>query len=161
MNKKHILLFLLILTAILCCSCKPKNKDFNEGGLKITLTEDFESTSKKGFDIYIVSADVVFSAVSQDAYDLEYSGYEINSLLDYSQEIAALNDSSGKLREREGYYYFTSKETIHGASYTYVHCMFSDSNKYWICEFVTKTKDYDNYKDDIFKWADSIEFEKE
>ena len=95
--------------------------------------------------------------MNESESDVEYSGYEINSLKDYSLEIAELNKvDKNSIKQRGSYYYFVNKGTTGGANYTYVHCMFQGRSSYWICEFVCKTKNYDRFKDNIFKWADSI-----
>ena len=158
MSKKHILL-ILALACSLClltgCSKDPKNFTVNQ--LTITLTEEFEVQENKIFDIYIESNDVGFSAVEETAESLEYAGYEISSLKDYCMEILELNNTpTSELKQRGNYYYFVNSSVKSGASYTYVHCMMEGFNSYWICEFACKTKFYDKYEDDIFKWADSI-----
>lgn len=160
MKKKRLLAVLFILLLLLCgCSSDPKN--FYQEELTITLTKEFEESSMTGFNIYLESDDVLFSAVKEYASDLEYSGYEINSLNDYSLEILELNSvSKDSLIKRNNYYYFVNSGTTAGASYTYVHCMFEGSGSYWVCEFVCKTKNYSYLKDKIFQWADSIVIEK-
>lgn len=157
MKKLSLLVLLLSLFMLLACGCASDPKNFSEEDLTITLTKSFESSHHQGFDIYLESDDVIFSAVRESATDLEYAGYEITSLNDYSIEIAELNGcSQSTLNKRNDYYYFTTSNITSDANYTYVHCMFAGKDAYWICEFVCKTKNYDRFKDKIFKWADSI-----
>lgn len=156
-NKYILLFFTTTLLCTLLCSCTTKPKNFTVEELTITLNNNFKESKKDGFTVYIVSEDVVFSAVKEEIDTLEYAGYEISSLEDYSYEIANLNSTpSSALVKKENYYYFTNSKTVSGAKYTYVHCMFKGDNAYWICEFVCKSKNYDKYKDYIFKWADTI-----
>lgn len=160
-KKKLLLLILTLIMTTLLCGCVGKPKEFKCNGLNVTLTSDFKKESSKKFNIYIESSDIAFSAVRESAHSLEFAGYEIASLKDYSTTIAEMNGSSASaLEKRNNYYYFINKKTVQGAKYTYLHCMFYDeiNSSYWICEFVTKTKNYDGYKKDIFKWADSITF---
>lgn len=157
MKKKTLLSILLTFILIFVCGCASDPRNFSEGDLTITLTKEFQESSRTGFDIYLESDDVLFSAVKEYASDFEYSGYEITSLKDYSLEIIDLNGaSSNSLQQRNDYYYFVNTGTSAGANYTYVHCMFEGRGTYWVCEFVCKTKNYDHYKDKIFRWADSI-----
>lgn len=155
--KKRILYTLLILIAVFMCGCASNPKNFSIGDLTITLNKGFKEQTDSNFDIYLVSDDIIFTAVNESESDVEYSGYEINSLKDYSLEIAELNKvNKSSIKQRGNYYYFVNKGTTSGANYTYVHCMFQGRSSYWICEFVCKTKNYDRFKDNIFKWADSI-----
>lgn len=157
MKKHTILPLLLCLVILLACGCASDPKNFSGDNLTITLTKGFETSYRQGFDIYLESDDVIFSAVRESSESLEYAGYEINSLNDYSMEIAELNSApKNALNKRNDYYYFTTSETTSDADYTYVHCMFSGKDAYWVCEFVCKTKNYNRFQDNIFKWADSI-----
>ena len=153
------ILTILTLFCLTGCSSNPKNFTVND--ITITLTSDFEKGKLEEFDVYITSDDVSFTANEESEEQLQYAGYEIANLKDYSSEIAILNGASpSSLTQRDDYYYFSSTKTISGAKYTYVHCLFEGNNSYWMCEFACKTKDYDHYKDDIFEWADSITIKK-
>lgn len=156
--QKYLLLNTIIVLMIVTlsgCSAKPKN--FTVNGLTITLTEEFSVGSAANYDVYISNDDVSFSAVEEDADTLEYAGYEIASLNDYSLEILELNKASkDSLIKRDNYYYFTNTSTKSGASFTYVHCMFKGNSSYWVCEFVCKTKDYKRLENKILGWADTI-----
>lgn len=161
MKKYTVLPLLLSFILLFACGCASEPKNFSEQDLTITLTKGFESSQHHGFDIYIESDDVIFSAVRESDESLEYAGYEIASLNDYSAEIAELNGTSqSSLNKRGGYYYFTTTEQTSDANYTYVHCMFAGKGAYWVCEFVCKTKNYKRLEDTIFKWADSIIIER-
>lgn len=160
MNKKvkRSLLLVSMLTMLLViagCDANPKN--FTCKGLTITLTDDFQEKKMNGFDAYYSSEYVIFSAVEETDEVLQNAGYEITNLEGYCSEILSQNNvSSNELIKRGDYYYFTNSAVKSGAKYTYVHCMFEGRNSYWICEFVCKAKDYNEYKKDILEWADSI-----
>ena len=159
LNRKYKLLLLTLMMGLLLglCGCGPNPKNFTYGDLTITLTDEFKSKTMNNFDAYYTADHVIFTAREETDEVLEYSGFEINTLKDYCNEILILNGvSHTALTQRNDYYYFTNTATVSGASYTYVHCMFEGSNSYWICEFTCKTKDYDRYKEKIFEWADSI-----
>lgn len=157
-KKISLILVLTFITAILGgCSGNPKN--FTSQELTITLTDEFKPEKRSGFDIYLSSENVVFSAVQETSQELELAGYEISSLNDYCSEILTLNKmSKDSLISRNNYYYFVNSATVDGAKYTYVHCLFSFGESYWVCEFVCKSKHYNRLKDDIMNWADSITF---
>ena len=157
-TKYFFLLCVMTLLSFTLCGCFENPKNFTEGELTITLTDEFVKSSVKNFDVYISSEAVAFSAVKEDASSLEYAGYEINSLTDYSHEILALNGvSQSDLVKRGSYNYFVNESKVSNTSYTYVHCMFQTANAYWICEFVCKSGDYDRYSEKILQWADSIQ----
>ncbi len=170
MDKRHslktiqkryaVLSVLLICMAGALCACGHKPKNFTELNLTITLTDAFRVTKNNNFDIYISSDDVVFSAVQETAQELEYAGYEIQSLKDYCEEILSLNSTSkDALKSRNNYYYFTNTRTVDKAKYTYVHCMFENGDSFWICEFACKSKNFNRLEDKILAWADSITFQ--
>lgn len=165
MNKKNpikkSILFILTLAVVLgtLSGCADNPKSFTQQELTITLTDAFKLEKRDGFDVYLSSENVVFSAVQETSQELELAGYEISSLNDYCQEILALNNTQkDQLISRNNYYYFTNSKTVDGAKYTYVHCMFTFADSYWICEFVCKSKHYNRLEDKILSWADSITF---
>ncbi len=160
-NAQKYILFLLVSVFIMGtlsgCADNPKNFTYQE--LTITLTDDFEWKKDERFDVFLSSENVGFTAVQQTSEMLEYAGYEINSLNDYCQEILSRNNiPKDKLISRNNYYYFTNSQTVNGAKYTYVHCMFTFADSYWVCEFACKSKHYDRLEDKILSWADSITF---
>lgn len=158
-KKFYILLCITILSMLCLCGCKSDPKTFVLDNFSITLTQEFSKSQMSEFDAYIVSEDVIFSAKCETNSELEFAGYEIASLQDYAKEICSLNSvSTNDLTERNGYYYFTNSATVSGASYTYLHCMFAQENRYWIFEFVSKTKHFERQQDDMLAWADSITF---
>lgn len=161
MKKKLLLAILLCLLTSIIAGCSSSPKNFSIDNLTVTLTKEFKEEKSREFDMYIVSDDVVFSAIEETANELETSGYEISSLNDYCLEIAELNSTpKSAIAKRDNYYYFTNTKTVSGGNYTYIHCMFEGQSSYWICEFVCKTKLYDRYKKDIFSWADSIQISR-
>ena len=159
-QKKYILFILVsafIMGTLSGCGANPKT--FTQQELTITLTDDFRLEKRNGFDVYLASENVVFSAVQESSQELELAGYEINSLSDYCQEILSLNNTpKDNLISRNNYYYFTNSKTVDRAKYTYVHCMFTFADSYWICEFACKSKHYKRLEDKILSWADSITF---
>ncbi|MCM1271979.1 MAG: hypothetical protein NC225_06360 [Clostridium sp.] len=161
LKKQHMILFvLLICMAGLLCACGHQPKNFTELNLTITLTDAFHVEKNNSFDIYIESDDVVFSAVQETTHELEYAGYEIQSLRDYCDEIISLNSASkDSLKTRNNYYYFTNTRTVDKAKYTYVHCMFQQGDSFWICEFACKSKNFNRLEEKILSWADSITFQ--
>ena len=159
--KKYTLgLFFILIAACTLCGCKGNPKNFTVDTMTITLTDSFKESKMDGFKAYIVSDDVTFSVKTENASDLEYQGYEIAGLKDYAKEICGLNNiSSDKLEQRNNYYYFSNSQTVSGAKYTYLHCMFQQGSNYWICEFVCKARQFDSLEASMLKWADSITFE--
>lgn len=157
--KKPLLfsLALMLLIGVLT-GCTPNPENFSTTKITITLDESFKKYDLEGYDLSVKSDDVVFTAKEETFHNLERSGYELNSLADYADEILSLNGTKGdKLAQRDNYYYFTTTKTDKGAKYTYVHCMYEDKEAYWVCIFYCKSKDYNRLSDDIFKWADSVE----
>lgn len=153
------LIFMLLMGTL--TGCTPNPKSFSTTKLSITLDESFEKYDSDTFELYIKSDDVGFSAREETSQELELAGYELISLSDYANEILSLNGSEGiKLSQRDDYYYFVTSQTLNGAKYSYVHCMFEGNDSFWVCQFVFKSKDYKRLIDDVYIWADSIEIIK-
>lgn len=149
------LIFVLLISTLTGCTPNPKN--FSTTKITITLDDTFEQYKSDSFELYIKSEDVGFSAREETSQELELAGYEIISLVDYANEILALNGSKDiKLQQRDDYYYFVTTQTSNGAKYSYIHCMFEGDNSFWVCQFVFKSKDHKRLAEDVFTWADSI-----
>ena len=153
------LLMICISCTLLLSGCSGDPKNFTVNGLTITLTKAFSEGKADRFDVYLKSDDVIFTAVEETSDELESLGYEIASLDDYAAELVKLNNkTAGDLVARSNYKYFLTTGTNSGASYTYVHCIFKESDSYWVCEFACKSKNYDKLEKKILKWADTIVF---
>lgn len=157
-NYKHIILSILILSMLTSlCGCSTDPHNYSTGDLTITLTKQFTESKRTGFDIYLESDNVLFSAIEETFEELQTVGYEYLSLQDYCSELLSSNKiPEASLVQRNNYYYFTNEKVISNVSYTYVHCMFMGNSSYWLCEFACKTKDYKKFQNDILNWADSI-----
>lgn len=157
-NKKNIILGLILLITLATLSgCATDPQNYSTGDLTITLTKQFTEIEKTGFDMYLESDNVIFSAIEETYEELENVGYEYLSLEDYCSELLSANKiPEASLTKRGAYYYFSNEKTISNVSYTYVHCMFMGDNSYWLCAFACKTKDYKKFQDDIIEWADSV-----
>lgn len=161
MKKKSfaiIVLLAMMLTMLTGCSSDPKN--FTVGEVTITLTKAFkqENQSASGYNVYLVSDDVIFAATKTTISQIENSGYEIYSIKDWAGLYAdkyGVGANAVKLSDA-GNYYFVNKATNDGAEYTYVNYFVKATDAYWGCVFACKSKNYDKYKKKILKWADSI-----
>jgi hypothetical protein len=158
--KIGILLGVCVSMLCIMCGCSANPKNFSMSGMTITLTDAFSEGKAEAFDVYLKSDDVIFAATEETSDELQRAGYEINSLADYADEILSLKGASkNDLQVRNDYRYFVTTDTVSGASYTYVRCIFKASDAYWVCEFACKTKNYDKLDDKILGWADTIKFD--
>jgi hypothetical protein len=158
--KRIVLLFVCAGMMGILCGCYSNPKNFSKAGMTIMLTTEFEEGSAEAFDVYLKSEDVIFAATEETTDELERAGYEINSLADYADEILNLKGASkNDLQVRNDYRYFVTTDTVSGASYTYVRCIFKADDAYWVCEFACKTKNYNRFSDKILDWADTIKFD--
>ncbi len=149
------LMFILLVATLSGCTPNPKN--FSTTKITVTLDDSFEQYKSDTYELYVKSEDVGFSAREETSQELELAGYELISLVDYANEILSLNGSKDiKLQQRDDYYYFITTQTVNGAKYTYIHCMFEGNDAFWVCQFVFKSKDHKRLAEDVFSWADSI-----
>ena len=65
-NHKYIILRVLILTMLTSlCGCSTDPLNFSTGDLTITLTKQFTEEKKDGFNMYLESDNVLFSAIER------------------------------------------------------------------------------------------------
>ena len=134
-------------------------KTFQLDGFSITLTDEFEPMDAPGFDEALSTDDVGFLVIEERFSRLE--GAEQLSLQEYGELVKKANNHSYELKEENGvtYYEYTA-EGEDGKLFHYFVTVHKGPDAFWIVQFFTFADEANSYRDDIFQWAASIEFEQ-
>ena len=129
---------------------------FTQNGYSIKLNEDFVDTGVEAYHASYESEDVaVFS--SMQPYE-ELGGKEAYSLQEYAQMMVDDNQlANAAVAEKRGVTYFEYEYGSGIFSYHYTVAVHEGSEGYWLTYFAVDTEDYKDYKNDIFKWARSVQ----
>ena len=166
--RKGIILFCVFLLIGFCVGFlisksisqnTPENpKSFSNEGMTITLTNKFRQASQAGFTACYGSEDVAVFVLKESFSLLE--GLDQYTLKEYGNLVIANNNLSLSLQENSGLtyfeYQFINAET--NDPYHYISFIYKATDSFWIVQFAALEKNFKNYKDDIFNWANSITF---
>ncbi len=133
-------------------------KNFTADGYSIRLNEDFAETGLDAYAASFESDDVAVFSTKQ-SYE-ELGGKDAYTLQEYAQlmiEDNKLADSTVQTKRGVTYfeYEYTSESKIF--SYHYTVAVHEGSDSYWLTYFAVDSEDYKEYKNDIFKWAASVQ----
>lgn len=169
-NKKGIIFLSIFVVIGLICgvllgktlsqSAFNQQKKFSEEGMTITLTNKFRKASIDGYTVCYDSKDVAVFAIKEkfsSAKDFEkYTLSEYGNLLISSNNL----NSSVKVRNNNGLTYFeyqnTNPET--NEPYHFFTTVYKTSDSFWMIQFVTLEKNYNDYKQNFVDWAKNVEF---
>lgn len=132
-----------------------KAKVFRDEGFSITLTEDFKTSNQDKFDICYLSQRVAVMVLSEDFANLP--DRQNTSVEEYAQLVIASNNLNSAVRKQDGAVYFEYDRTVSGKDYSYVAFVFRGEDEFWMVQFSTESKDAAQYREDIFRWASSVE----
>ena len=135
----------------------PKEKTFSNNGIEITLTSDFEKEDFSGFDAGYISDDVMVLLLKEHFSMLE--GSKNMSVDEYAQLVNENNGNKGTVKKENGVVYFEYSAVSDGKKYHYVVTMHKGPDAFWLVQFCTLETDKDTFRDRIFKWAASVDFE--
>lgn len=131
-------------------------KTFTQDGYSIKLNEDFVDTGVEAYHASYESEDVVVFS-SMQPYE-ELGGKEAYSLQEYAQMMVDDNQlTNSTVAEKRGVTYFEYEYSSGIFSYHYTVAVHEGSEGYWLTYFAVDSEDYKDYKNDIFKWARSVQ----
>ena len=159
-GKSRIICILICLMVFTLTACGPGKAVIKEDDMTITLTKDFQKGQKENVTWYYTSTDAIAIGIKVPKTDLEKEGLEINSASDYAEVYIKANDIPGnpQVNSKDNYVYFEYKDKISGSDYSYLTCIYDDSDSYWMVSFACYRDAYIESSKDFFKWADSVEF---
>ena len=134
----------------------PKDKTFSVSGIEITLTDEFEKEDFSGFDAGYVTNDVMVLLLKEHFSMLP--GSKDMTLEAYAQVVIENNGRKGTMSEENGVVYFEYTAVSGGETYHYIVTMHKGPDAFWLVQFCTLEADKDEYRDEIFEWAASVNF---
>ena len=136
-----------------------KEKTFSDEGMSITLTEAFIVADYEGYTTCYDSTNVAVFVIKEDFSLME--GLEDYTLVQYGELVTANNGlEASVLRMKDDLLYFKRTYEIPDLEQTYVYYAFlyKAEDAFWLVQFATLEENVEYYQDDIFVWADSVEF---
>lgn len=140
-------------------SSKPKT--FSDEGMSITLTEAFIEADYEGYTTCYDSTNVAVFVIKEEFSLME--GLEDYTLVQYGELVAGNNGlDASALKITDELLYFDYDYTVPDSNQTYMYYSFlyKAEDAFWIVQFATLEENEEYYLDDIFEWADSVEFTK-
>lgn len=148
------------ITNSLFQSTSSEPKEFSKEGMTITLTNQFREISQDGYTTCYDSQNVAVFVLKEEFSLVE--GFDKYTLNEYGDLLITNNnlDSSVKLQNNDGLTYFEyqssnpeTKDINH-----YFSVIYKTSDSFWMIQFATLEKNYNNNKQTIIDWAKNIEF---
>jgi hypothetical protein len=138
-------------------STKPKT--FSDEGMSITLTEAFIVADYEGYTTCYDSTNVAVFVIKEEFSLME--GFEDYTLAQYGELVTGNNGlDASALKKSNNLLYFTYDYKVPDLDQTYEYYafMYKGKDAFWLVQFATLEENVEYYLDDIFAWADSVEF---
>lgn len=166
-NKIKYLLLVLVLTFFLIilsgCSFSigfVKEKTFTDEGLSITLTNRFYEKDHIAFTSYYESDKMMVVVIKEDFSLLSSVNITKNSTVEeYLDLIIVVNNHNTSVKEEDDIFYFDYEKTENGKEFKYVVTAVKGNQAFYLVQFCVIEDTYDELKQDIFKYASSLEAE--
>lgn len=134
-------------------------KSFAYEDMTITLTDDFAKADYDGVSTAFEAEDIAVLVTKEPLPDIE----EIKNMTvkDYFELLMNGSGLTSKLEATKSgidYFSYTSEYDKTIGEMTYTAFLFKTDDAFWMIQFGCTTEDLDEYKDKIFKWADTIQF---
>ncbi len=124
--------------------------------LPLGFEDDQQLADENGFTFVIDNDIEFFCGTIEDKSYLASEGYEINSLLEYAQAIKYFYGISDSINNYGSYYYMTYDSVIDGIDFTYMTCIFENSESYLVITYYTPSSMFD--EDAVHDYMKGITF---
>ena len=153
------LVSIFMLSALTACS---NEQEVKSEGMTITLDKSYKESTLANTTWYYTSHDGLAMGIKSLKNDVEKSGLEVNSPLDYAEGYIRANNIPGqpKIKSKVSYIYFEHSRKVSGIEYKYLTCIYDHDDAYWVVTFACYKALYDEYKAGFFKSADSVVFDE-
>ncbi len=162
--KKFLALMLALLTLLSCVSCiggkvyEAAAKEFSSNGLTLTLTKAFKEADMQGYTVAYDSAAVAIFAIKEN-FSL-MPGVENKDANGYAELLrqANANRNPGEIKTEDGVVFFEYSfyNEAEKTTYKYLTTAHKGSDSFWMVQFATREKDYDEYRPYLLQWAQSV-----
>lgn len=149
----------MLIVSLAGCSFEPEKKfEFEKYGFSITLTDEFVEDDYVEFKIYLKSQKIIFLANYETKQTLSSSGVVCNTAKDYA-DMLILNSnltSTAVVDSENNWVKFEYSATVDDSDFTYFAYVMQSGDRFWSCQFCVETKNAENLKEKIEKYAKSI-----
>jgi hypothetical protein len=153
---------LLAITLISAFGCgeAAKKATFSLDEFSITLTDEYGLTPHVSYFVSYETADKRAVLVTRDKKEVVegIAGKNDLSCKEYADLVIATNKKGSDPKEKDGIVYYTYETLTDGIHYTYLATAHKSENAYWLVQFVCEKKEYNDRKDDFFRYAKSVKF---
>ena len=148
-----------MLSSLTACS---DERTVSVEGMTITLNKSYKESTLANTTWYYTSPDGLAMGIKSLKDDVEKSGLEVNSPLDYAEAYIRANNIPGKpqVKSKVKYIYFEHTRKVSGTEYKYLTCIYDHDDAYWVVTFACYKALYNDYKSDFFESADSVVFDE-
>jgi hypothetical protein len=148
-----------MLSSLTACS---NEQEVKSEGMTITLNKSYKESTLANATWYYTSPDGLAMGIKSLKNDVEKSGLEVNSPLDYAEAYIRANNIPGKpkIKGKGKYIYFEHTRKVSGTEYKYLTCIYDQYDSYWVVTFACYKALYNDYKMDFFESADSVVFDE-
>ena len=130
-------------------------KVFSAENMQITLTKQFKKVNFGGYTACFESSKVAVFTLREPFSAAE--GAEKLSPEQYAELILA-TQGEAEVKHERGLCYFEYTARAEKDSYAYFAAVYKDKDAFWLIQFAVKEKDLPEYRDQFFKWAESVTF---
>ena len=161
-NMKNVYILMAVLFMMSLTGCGSRTRTVKSDGMEITLTKDYQKSTLANATWYYTSPDGLAMGIKSSKEDVEKSGLETNSVQDYAEAYIKANNIPGnpKVHTKDEYVYFEYSRKVSGTVYSYLTCVYDNSDEFWLVNFACYKELYKEYKSDFFNSADSVVFKE-
>lgn len=132
-------------------------KVFTDGGMSITLTDEFEAFEAEGFDVAYDSNQI--AVLSLEETFASAPGAEDLTVEEYAELVLEVNGQNEELKTDNGLvYYEYLAEGDNKVMYHYTVFLFKETDAFWIVQFATYEGKAETHRETIMEWAKSVTF---
>ena len=149
--------FAIGLTAVLIA--KSAKETFTVNGMSITLPAEFHITYDENLTAIFFS-DEAAVWVLQEEFAL-FEGSESYPLPEYAKLVQQSVETTSEIKTKDGltYFEYDSKDIYSDDDFHHYVFVYKTGDSFWIFDFFATDITVRNYEKEIFKWAQTIEFE--
>ncbi len=135
------------------------DKEFTYGDMQITLTDAFVEDENINYTITYYTNEV---GIYVDQYDVSVIPELKNATLDTFAEYTIFNYELGEVTLKQdgdlAYFELTDMAGTDGKATHHHLFLYKSDGAFWVVQFMTYESDAEDYREDIFTWANSIKF---
>ena len=160
--KRIFTIFLLVTLSLVFTSCgKETERIIKHENMSMKLSKEYQKSTLANASWYYTSPDGLVLGIRSKKDDVEKSGLEANTAMDYAEAYIKANSIPGspKVRNRKDYVYFQYNRKVSGTDYSYLTCIYDNEDEYWLVSFACYKELIGEYKSEFLDSADSVTFE--